>query len=241
MPAIIDADTHIAESESMWRYFDRGNVPSPAGDGSAPDDTVYRDFNVLWLIDGKIFPKASGKGGFRIITPTASKREAGSTDISPRLPRDHRRPGPPRRHGQSRRRTQVIYPTLFLIHVTDDVNSRVALCDAYNKFLGEVYRKSNNRLRWVTVLPLQSVDESIKQMHDAKQKRRRRNLLQRHRRLADIEQSPFYADLCGSGEAWLADLRPYRPKLPPLSRFFRSELNGTFATSHLPPILAFAT
>src|SRR5437764_10804472 len=82
MSGIIDADTHMAESESMWRLFDRDLYHRRPVMLAAPDDTLYRDFNVLWLIDGNIFPKAAGKGGFRIITPTASKREAGRTDIS---------------------------------------------------------------------------------------------------------------------------------------------------------------
>lgn len=82
MTGIIDADTHIAESESMWKLFDKDLYHRRPVMLAAPDDTLYRDFNVLWLIDGNIFPKASGKGGFRIITPTASKREAGRTDIS---------------------------------------------------------------------------------------------------------------------------------------------------------------
>ena len=80
MTRIIDADTHIAESESMWRLFDRDLYHRRPVMLAAPDDTLYRDFNVLWLIDGNIFPKAAGKGGFRIITPTGSKREAGRTD-----------------------------------------------------------------------------------------------------------------------------------------------------------------
>ena len=82
MPGIIDADTHIAESESMWALIDKEMYHRRPVLVAAPDDTLYRDFNVLWLIDGNIFPKADGKGGFRIITPTASKREANRTNIS---------------------------------------------------------------------------------------------------------------------------------------------------------------
>ena len=68
MNAIIDADTHIAESESMWNLIDGSMYRRRPLMVSAPQDTLYRDFNVLWLIDGNIFPKASGKGGFRLIT-----------------------------------------------------------------------------------------------------------------------------------------------------------------------------
>ena len=82
MNGIIDADTHIAESESMWRHIPAEMYHRRPVMMTAPEDTLYRDFNVLWLIDGRIFPKAAGKGGFRIITPTASKREVNRTDIA---------------------------------------------------------------------------------------------------------------------------------------------------------------
>ena len=82
MSQIIDADTHIAESPTMWNLIHPSLYSRRPVMVSAPEDTLYRDFNALWLIDGKIFPKASGKGGFRIITPAASKREAGRTDIA---------------------------------------------------------------------------------------------------------------------------------------------------------------
>ena len=239
MAGIIDADTHIAESESMWKHFDPSMHHRRPVMVSAPDDTLYRDFNVLWLIDGNIFPKASGKGGFRIITPTASKREAGRTDIAlgcreitdvtARLAdMDHA--------GVD---TQIIYPTLFLIEVTDDIALQVALCGAYNKFLGEVYGKSNKRLRWVTVLPLKSVDASIKQMHEAKQNGAVGIFFSGiigSLTLNNPHFMPIYAEaeklglpICvhtGQSSRQLLDL-------------FDLELNGTFATSHVPPIVGF--
>ena len=36
----------------------------------------YEDSNAFWLIDGKIFPRPSGKGGFRLITPSAAKSQS---------------------------------------------------------------------------------------------------------------------------------------------------------------------
>ena len=80
---------------------------------SAPDDTLYRDFNVLWLIDGNIFPKASGKGGFRIITPTASKREADRTDIALGCREITDVAARLADMDNAGVETQVIYPTLF--------------------------------------------------------------------------------------------------------------------------------
>lgn len=41
MAGIIDADTHIAESESMWTYFDPSMYHRRPVMVSAPDDTLY--------------------------------------------------------------------------------------------------------------------------------------------------------------------------------------------------------
>ena len=239
MAGIIDADTHIAESESMWALFDKNMYHRRPVMVSAPDDTLYRDFNVLWLIDGNIFPKASGKGGFRIITPTASKREAGRTDIDlgcREITDVAARIADMDKAGVE---TQVIYPTLFLIDVTDDATLQVALCSAYNKFLGEVYRKSCNRLRWVTVLPFKSVDASITQMHEAKQQG---------------AVGIFFSGIVGSLTLNNPHFMPIYAEAEKLALpicvhtgqscrhlldFFDLELNGTFASSHLPPIIGF--
>jgi len=239
MPGIIDADTHIAESESMWQYFDKETYQRRPVMVAAPDDTLYRDFNVLWLIDGNIFPKASGKGGFRIITPTASKREANRTDISlgcREITDVAARLADMDKAGVE---TQVIYPTLFLIHVTDDVKLEIALCGAYNKFLAQVYAKSQGRLRWVAVLPLHSVEASINQMREAKQ-----------HGAAGI----FFSGIVGSLTLNNPHFLPIYAEAEKLGmpicvhtgqscrhllNFFDLELNGTFATSHLPPLVGF--
>lgn len=239
MAGIIDADTHIAESESMWELFDKNMYHCRPVMVSAPDDTLYRDFNVLWLIDGNIFPKASGKGGFRIITPTSSKRESGRTDIDlgcREITDVAARIADMDKAGVE---TQVIYPTLFLIHVTDDVDLQVALCGAYNEFLARVYAQSHNRLRWVAVLPLHSVDGSIKQMHEAKQ----------HGAVGIFFSgivgsltlnNPHFMPIYGEAEKLGMPICVHTGQsCRHLLDFFDLELNGTFASSHLPPIIGF--
>ena len=65
MQPIIDADTHIAESAAMWQMIDKEMYPRRPVLLSLPDDTLYGGWNATWLIDGNIFPKPVGKGGFR--------------------------------------------------------------------------------------------------------------------------------------------------------------------------------
>jgi len=79
---VVDADTHISESESMWELFDREMYKRRPVLVSVPDNTLYGDRNAFWLIDGNIFPKPAGKGGFNLITPSVAKRQQVRTDIT---------------------------------------------------------------------------------------------------------------------------------------------------------------
>jgi predicted TIM-barrel fold metal-dependent hydrolase len=168
MPGIIDADTHISEGEAMWAMMDKDMYPRRPVLLKSPEDTLYGPRNAFWLIDGNIFPKPNGKGSFRLITPSASKLETSRgdihlayremTDISGRL-KDMDKLGV---------ETQVVYPTLFLIYITDDAALEVALCRAYNRFLAQACAKSNGRMRWVVIPPLKSIEESVKELKWAK-------------------------------------------------------------------------
>ncbi|MGH7770276.1 MAG: amidohydrolase family protein, partial [Candidatus Binatia bacterium] len=122
----------------------------------------------FWLIDGNIFPRPMGRASFRLITPSASKHESSRGDIHIAC-RELTDP-------QARLRDmdklgvelQVIYPTLFLVYLTDDAPLEIALCRAYNRYLADACSKSGGRLRWVAVPPLRAVEESVKEIKWAK-------------------------------------------------------------------------
>ena len=77
MPGVLDADTHIAESEAMWSYIDKEMYPRRPVLTKIPDDTWYKERNAFWLIDGEIFPKPAGKASYSLITPSAQKKNRG--------------------------------------------------------------------------------------------------------------------------------------------------------------------
>ena len=81
MAGVVDADTHIAESEAMWSYIDKETYPRRPILAKIPEDTWYKERNAFWLIDGEIFPKPAGKASFSLITPSAQKKESGRGDI----------------------------------------------------------------------------------------------------------------------------------------------------------------
>ena len=168
MAGIIDADTHIAESDAMWNMIDKEMYPRRPVLLKSPEDTLYGPRNAFWLIDGNIFPKPNGKGSFRLITPSASKLETSRgdihlayremTDIAGRL-QDMDKLGV---------QMQIVFPTLFLIYLTDDAALEVALCRAYNRFLAQACAKSGGRIKWVVIPPLKSTEESVKELRWAR-------------------------------------------------------------------------
>ncbi|MFQ5682379.1 MAG: amidohydrolase family protein [Candidatus Binatia bacterium] len=165
---VVDADTHVSESQAMWEYFDEHMHSRRPILVSAPEDTVYKHRNAFWLIDGNIFPKSAGKGGVRLITPSAQKFQTERkdinigvrelTDIGKRL----------KEMDKLKVEIQVIYPTLFLVYLTDDIKLEIALCKAYNSFMGQACSKSGGRLKWVAIPPLKSIEESLREIERAK-------------------------------------------------------------------------
>ena len=164
MKGVVDADTHIAEPEAMWKLIDAKMAPRRPVLLGLPDDTWFGDRNALWLIDGNIFPKPAGKGSYRLVTPSAQKAEKvrGDIAISSREIADvSARVKDMDRLGVD---VQVIYPTLFLVYLTDDAELETALCKAYNSWLADACNNSNGRLKFVAVLPLRSIPESLKEI-----------------------------------------------------------------------------
>lgn len=149
----IDADAHVEESDEMWKLLDpafasRRPIPMPL-----PEDTWFGRYNAFWLIDGEIFPKINGRVYFTFGTPPISQVALSKavgipsqtlTDVSRRL-KDLDTMGID---------IQVVFPTLFLAPVCEDVAYEGALCRAYNDFMGAASQKSGGRIRWAAVLPV---------------------------------------------------------------------------------------
>ena len=169
MSGVIDADTHISESEAMWNMIDKELYDRRPIMLKAPEDTFYGPRNAFWLIDGNIFPKPNGKGSFRLITPSASKLELSRGDIHLACREMTDIPGRLTDMDKLNVETQIVYPTIFLVYLTDDPGLEIALCRAYNRFLAQACAKAGSRMRWVAIPPLKSIEESIKELKWAKE------------------------------------------------------------------------
>lgn len=134
---------------------------------STTTDSVYGRRNHFWLIDGQIVPKRIGKGSASIAVGTPEGRNDGSavrtevrylTDPAARV------------HDMDARgvETEVVYPTLLLVWVTDDVELEVGICRAYNRYLARAWREAGDRLRWVVVPPLRDIEASVREIELAR-------------------------------------------------------------------------
>ena len=169
MQGIIDADTHISEGEAMWAMMDKNMLPRRPLMLSVPEDTAFGNRNAFWLIDGEIYPKPAGKGSFALVTPSAQKVQEGRKDSTPETREMTDIKGRLGDMDKLNTAAQVVYPTLFLVYNTKDRELEVALCRAYNRFLAHASDQAPERLKWVALLPFQSINEAIDEIRFAKQ------------------------------------------------------------------------
>ena len=171
MAGVVDADTHVLESQDMWENFDDGGEMYTYRPllVNLPGDTSWGGRNAFWLIDGEMYPKTAGSNTFPLHTPTSAIFEMERTDIA--VGARQMTDVPSRLTDMNDRSVeiQVVYPTLFIFSGVDNPKLEVALCRAYNRFMAKACAASDSRLRFIMMPPLNSVDECITEMNHCKE------------------------------------------------------------------------
>src|SRR5829696_8337859 len=144
MPTI-DADCHVIETSATWDYMEGADARYRA---LAP----VRERAEARSIDPLRQNKETLSGAVQVTTATRTMQ-----DIDERL----------RQMDRLGVDVQVLYPTLFLAQLTDDPVFEGALCRSYNRWLTDIWDRSQERLRWVAVLPLLDMDETLAQLRMA--------------------------------------------------------------------------
>lgn len=149
--AVIDADAHVLESERTWDHMLEAEramrpriVPTPNDPASGGES---------WLVDGTYIAKARNVGHE---TPKESREMA---DIGARLAHMN----------ELGVDTQVLYPTIFLRPFTRRPEVELAVTRSYNRWLVDIWQAAPDRLRWVAVLPLLTMDKAIDEARFAKE------------------------------------------------------------------------
>ncbi len=159
---VIDADGHIAEPEVMFADLPAEFYPRRPLPVFLPTDTERGNFNGCWIIEGKTFPSMS-RHGFTIFSLPESEgaKKKDVTTGSQTLADVSARVADLDRLGID---IQVIFPTLFLVVVAEDVGLETALFRAYNTYVGRACAESGGRLCWTALIPFRDAKAAVKEV-----------------------------------------------------------------------------
>jgi predicted TIM-barrel fold metal-dependent hydrolase len=155
---IVDADTHVDETERTWMYAQPDEAPlmpitvTPPEQSFVPGDSrTHR----LWMYSGE-FRLRRFRDDVRTGTTQATRE---LLDVPARL----------RQMDELGVDVQVIYPTMFLSSPSARPEVELALYRSYNRWLAETTRQANGRLRWVAMVPQLSMDKAIDEIRFARE------------------------------------------------------------------------
>ncbi len=150
--AVIDSDAHVLETEHTWDYMLESEralrpriVPTPNDPTSGGES---------WLVDETYLGKARNVG-----YDDTSRESREMEDIQARV----------KHMDELKIDIQVLYPTIFLRPFTRRPEVELAVTRSYNRWLIDIWNAAPDRLRWVAVLPLLSMDKALDEARYAKQ------------------------------------------------------------------------
>ncbi len=149
----IDSDAHVIEQPRTWAFMEpdeQSFVPMVVSHVSGAErrgaqGNLQKEF---WVIDGRLQPKEANLG---VEDTSLESREM--RDVSARL----------KHMDELEIDVQVLYPTVFLRPLTLNRRAERALTRSYNRWLGDIWRKAPERLRWVALPPLFSTPDVLRE------------------------------------------------------------------------------
>jgi predicted TIM-barrel fold metal-dependent hydrolase len=151
----IDADAHVIETVQTWSYLEKDErrfapqlmTQSSGAELLSNEGTAVRDF---WVIEGR----AHGKD--RNVGTNTSQESREMLKVETRLAH----------MDELGIETQVLYPTLFLRPIVQEAERERALGKSYNRWMADLWRQGQGRLRWVAKPPLRLLDKAPGMVRD---------------------------------------------------------------------------
>ena len=156
---IIDADTHVDETEETWEHMEKNEIQfKPYYQRSKNvDPSRSPGSGHYWIIEGK-----RQRRRVRSDEVTGTTRESRELlDVKTRL----------RHMDQLGVDVHVMYPTLFATEFTETPEVELALRKSYNRWIADrtgQSREARERLRWVMLPSALSMDKTLEEMRWAK-------------------------------------------------------------------------
>ncbi len=236
MDGIIDADTHVVESEHIWNLMDR-SMAHRRPVSVVHEDPATGQRRTRWVIDGELVPKPDGKGGQALATPPVNPEDLESRDwLTKSLVDVPARLADADKMGVD---VQVVFPTLFIAHLTDDPELDVALSWAYNRWLADAHSRGGERLRWVCILPFTDISACIEQLNWARERGAVGFMargIEGERSLAEPWFFPVYEE---ASKLDMPMCIHTGPGSPVISSVLDNRIGGSFPGVRLLPLIAF--
>ncbi len=161
MPMVVDADTHVDETEATWEYMSEAEIqfkPATVFPESIHPVHMKGGNSRFWLIDGHLQQRRLREDPEtgEVLQPT------GGTTVATRELHDV--PARLRHMDELGLDVQVLYSTLFIDCVTTNPDEERALTNSYNRWLAERTADSGGRLRWMIVPSLLDIDNAVDQV-----------------------------------------------------------------------------
>jgi predicted TIM-barrel fold metal-dependent hydrolase len=152
---VIDADTHVDETEATWDWLREDEQVFKPTTASPPNPDPTRRPTRYWIVDGHRQPRQ-----YRDDKRTQTTVE--TRELSDPMARV-------RHMDELGTEVHVLYPSLFLVGVTDKPEMEVALKRSYNRWLADRTEQTGGRLRWVCLPPLMDIPKAIEEIRFAKE------------------------------------------------------------------------
>ncbi|HEY5898104.1 MAG TPA: hypothetical protein VIV54_11090, partial [Burkholderiales bacterium] len=149
---VFDTDAHVEESEETFASLDAEHRPR----------VIEGERRAFWLIEGRTFPRLSGKGVHTFGSPHL--RKDFDAERRTRVESQELRDPSARLQDMDHEGidVSVLFPTLFLVWPLADNPALVrALCRSYNEWIAAKCQASGGRLRWVATVPLPDVEGTV--------------------------------------------------------------------------------
>ena len=151
---VIDADTHVLETEDTWNFLEQNEQDwRPAAEAPKNLDPNRRPV-AYWNFAGRRRPRIVGEEA----TKGTSRETRELLDVDARL----------RHMDELGIETHVLYPTVFLTEPAQNAEHELAWDRSYNRWLADRCESSKGRLRWICIPPLRNMDEAIAELRRAK-------------------------------------------------------------------------
>jgi predicted TIM-barrel fold metal-dependent hydrolase len=150
----IDCDTHIDETEATWDWMDASEQEFKPTTGYPRNQDPNRPPTRYWIIDGHRQPRLH-RDDKRTGT-TVETREL--LDPMARV----------RHMDELGTEVHVLYPSLFLVGITERGEIDTAIKRSYNHWLADRTQETGGRLRWICLPPFHDIPKAIEELRFAK-------------------------------------------------------------------------